>query len=183
MLTHASGRYRKTLHVSHRDGEKASGRRKRFAVCGSIALKSVSTMDVPLDERYLVLHQKARFPTCCSRPQTLKGSDEHQDQRAANSPRFRLLPFSRACRRTTMVDGVLKKVTRYSGGSSSRGEQDFRLVRVLRKGSDNEKPTEYSHRATRERPQERATIISFDKRFRSDFSIATRHRRGVSASV
>lgn len=126
-----------------------------------LALKErFDDVDVPLDERYLVLHPKHVSDLLLEDLKLFKDLTSIKDGEPLKFAGFGCYAFSRM-RTYRMMDGVLKKVA--FGAAAAEGDRfasfAFYAKEVMKADGD------IHMYATENDPKERVTIVGFDKRF------------------
>ncbi len=141
-------------------GESITGR-KRLRFADILALKErFDDVDVPLDERYLVLHPKHVSDLLLEDLKLFKDLTSIKDGEPLKFAGFGCYAFSRMPT-YRMMDGVLKKVA--FGAAAAEGDRfasfAFYAKEVMKADGD------IHMYATENDPKERVTIVGFDKRF------------------
>ena len=135
--------------------------RKRLRFADILALKErFDDVDVPLDERYLVLHPKHVSDLLLEDLKLFKDLTSIKDGEPLKFAGFGCYAFSRMPT-YRMMDGVLKKVA--FGAAAAEGDRfasfAFYAKEVMKADGD------IHMYATENDPKERVTIVGFDKRF------------------
>ena len=141
-------------------GESITGR-KRLRFADILALKErFDDVDVPLDERYLVLHPKHVSDLLLEDLKLFKDLTSIKDGEPLKFAGFGCYAFSRMPT-YRMMDGVLKKVA--FGAAAAEGDRFASFAFYAKEGMKAD--GDIHMYATENDPKERVTIVGFDKRF------------------